>query len=102
MVRPSEGIAMGSPELDSAFDDDYLNFFAERLGDERCGSELATTMSLLALKPVERVADVACGHGRISNRLAREGTVVQGLDAESPFPRDRAPSGTRVGCRCCL
>ena len=41
--------------------------------------------SLLGLKAGEQVADVACGHGRISNRPARDGMVVNGLDASAHY-----------------
>jgi 2-polyprenyl-3-methyl-5-hydroxy-6-metoxy-1,4-benzoquinol methylase len=65
--------------------DRLLYFFAERLGDERSESEVEITTSELGLKAGEQVADVASGHGRISNRLARDGMVVNGGDASAHY-----------------
>lgn len=42
------------------------------------------------------VLDLACGHGRIANRLAARGCQVSGLDASTLFlPRARQDAGTR-------
>jgi SAM-dependent methyltransferase len=68
-------------DFDAILGDDYLYFFSERLSDERSDSAVETITSLLGLKAGDQVADVACGHGRISNRLAQQGIAVKGLDA---------------------
>jgi ubiquinone/menaquinone biosynthesis C-methylase UbiE len=44
---------------------------------------------LLELRPGSRALDLACGHGRIANRLAQRGAVLSGLDP-SPLFLDRA------------
>jgi hypothetical protein len=56
--------------IDELFDEDYLHFFAGRLTDDRADEEASTIWSLLALRDGTEVLDLACGHGRIANRLA--------------------------------
>jgi SAM-dependent methyltransferase len=86
-------------EIDPVFDDDYLYFFGESL-EERADEEAALIWRLLELQPGMEVLDLACGHGRISNRLAERGAQVTGLDA-TPFflevaRRDAAERGVEV------
>ncbi len=69
----------------SVFDEDYLYFYAAGLTDERSDAETDLIWRLLELEPGMRVLDLACGHGRISNRLAARGCEVTGLDATSMF-----------------
>jgi SAM-dependent methyltransferase len=85
------------PSFDAAgvFDDDYLYFFADRL-EERGDAEAGLIWRLLELQPGMRVLDLACGHGRIANRLAARGCHVTGLDAEPAFlRRARRDAGAR-------
>lgn len=67
------------------FDEDYLHFYAPRLADEISDVEVATVWQLLGLGERSRVLDLACGHGRIANRLAGRGAHVTGLDATPIF-----------------
>jgi SAM-dependent methyltransferase len=67
------------------FDEDYLHFFAGRLADEATDVEASTIWTLLALGEGTEVLDLACGHGRIANRLAGMGARVTGLDATRLF-----------------
>lgn len=71
-------------DADGLFDDDYLHFFAEPL-EERADAETDLIWRLLGLEPGMEVLDLACGHGRIANRLAERGCRVTGLDATSAF-----------------
>ncbi|HEY6415821.1 MAG TPA: class I SAM-dependent methyltransferase [Acidimicrobiales bacterium] len=71
--------------IDKLFDEDYLHFFAGRHPDERTDEEASTIWTLLALGDGTDVLDLACGHGRIANRLAAMGARVTGLDATSLF-----------------
>ena len=82
---------MSEPSFDTEglFDEDYLHFYAEMLGDERSDAEVERIWNLLALEPGMEVLDLACGHGRIANRLATRGCRVTGLDA-TPLFLDRA------------
>src|SRR5262245_54230170 len=79
---------MDEPAFDTAsvFDEDYLYFYeATRVTDERSDAETELICRLLDLEPGMRVLDLACGHGRISNRLAARGFEVTGLDATPMF-----------------
>jgi SAM-dependent methyltransferase len=74
-------------DFDEVFDRDYLYFYGLQL-DESDG-EADAIWRLLELEPGMEVLDLACGHGRIANRLAQRGARVAGLDA-TPLFLDRA------------
>jgi cyclopropane fatty-acyl-phospholipid synthase-like methyltransferase len=90
-----------TPRFDhhAIFDEDYLYFYAEVL-DERADAEADLIWRLLELEPGMEVLDLACGHGRISNRLAERGVRVTGLDGTPLFleyaRRDAAERGIEV------
>jgi SAM-dependent methyltransferase len=71
------------------FDEDYLYFSAARLTDNYSDTETQLIWELCELAPGMEVLDLACGHGRIANRLAARGCQVTGLDA-TPLFLDRA------------
>jgi SAM-dependent methyltransferase len=82
--------------IEELFDEDYLYFYAERLADETTDEEAALIQNLLVLQGGEEVLDLACGHGRIANRLATGGARVTGLDATPLFLElARADAGSR-------
>ena len=62
-----------------------LHFYAGALGDERSDADTELLRRLLELQPGMEVPDLACGHGRIANRLAARGCRVTGLDATPLF-----------------
>jgi SAM-dependent methyltransferase len=70
---------------DEVFDDDYLYFYETFLTDERSDRDAELIWRLLELEPGMDVLDLACGHGRIANRLAERGARVTGLDATLRF-----------------
>ncbi len=72
-------------DRDALFDEDYLYFYEEFLSDEQSDLETELIWRLLELEPGMEVLDLACGHGRIANRLAERGTRVTGLDATPLF-----------------
>lgn len=80
--------------------EDYPYFYADRLSDERSEEEAELVWRLLGLEPGARVLDLACGHGRIANRLAARGAVVTGLDLAPAFldlaSQDAAHRGVEV------
>ncbi|WP_236788863.1 class I SAM-dependent methyltransferase [Amycolatopsis sp. GM8] len=78
---------MTDPVFDMAdlFGEDYLYFYADRTGDERSDADTELIWRLLELEPGMEVLDLACGHGRIANRLAARGCHVTGLDATPLF-----------------
>ena len=71
-------------DADAVFDDDYLYFFAERL-EEAADEEADVIWKLLELRPGMEVLDLACGHGRIANRLAERGARMTGFDRTPLF-----------------
>jgi len=68
-----------------AFGEDYLYFYEAVLGSERSDAEAEQVWRLLELEPGSSVLDLACGHGRIANRLAERGAGVTGYDADRFF-----------------
>jgi len=68
-----------------AFGEDYLYFYGTVLGAERSDAEAELVWRLLELRPGTPVLDLACGHGRIANRLAERGARVTGYDADRTF-----------------
>lgn len=71
-------------DFDELFDEDYLYFF-EPLLEETSDAEAAVIWRLLELGRGMEILDLACGHGRIANRLAERGARVTGLDATPLF-----------------
>src|SRR2546423_4313555 len=59
------------------------------LTDELSDRQAELVLRLLGLESGTEVLDLACGHGRIANRLAERGARVTGLDAD-PFFLGRA------------
>jgi SAM-dependent methyltransferase len=83
-------------EREQLFDEDYLYFYEDFLGDEQSDTETDLIWRLLDLEPGMEVLDLACGHGRIANRLAERGARVTGLDATPLFlERARADAERR-------
>lgn len=72
-------------DFEEVFDEDYLYFYADLLGDERSAHDAAVVAGLLGLEPDMHVLDVPCGHGRIANRLAVGGAKVVGVDSNPLF-----------------
>ena len=86
---------MSTPPFDTEglFDDDYLHFAARPL-EEVSDAEVEVVERLLELGPETEVLDLACGHGRIANRLAARGCRTTGLDI-TPLFLDRARRDAR-------
>ena len=78
-----------------AFGEDYLYFYETMLGAERSDLEAELVGRLLGVQPGTSVLDLACGHGRIGNRLAERGAEVTGYDADRYF-LERARSDARA------
>jgi ubiquinone/menaquinone biosynthesis C-methylase UbiE len=82
-------------DVDELFDDDYLYFYEPRLAGVS-DADAGVIWRLLELERGMEVLDLACGHGRIANRLAARGARVAGLDA-TPLFLERARSEAAVG-----
>jgi SAM-dependent methyltransferase len=80
---------MNEFDFEGVFNDDYLYFYEDILTPERTAEDVEKIVELLDLAPGAEILDCPCGHGRISNALARRGLRVTGLDA-SEFFLDRA------------
>ena len=78
---------MSAPRFDfeELFDEDYLYFYAESLTLERTEQQVKLIWGLLGLEAGMSVLDLACGHGRIANRLAERGCQVTGIDKTAIF-----------------
>ncbi|MGP4017212.1 SAM-dependent methyltransferase [Saccharopolyspora sp. 5N708] len=88
---------MTEPEFDTEglFNDDYLHFYGELI-DARSDGETELIWNLLGLEPGTELLDLACGHGRLANRLAARGCQVTGLDYTEVFlEHARADAETR-------
>jgi ubiquinone/menaquinone biosynthesis C-methylase UbiE len=72
-------------DFEATFGEDYLHFYLPYLTEERNVVETNEIIDTLNLRPGERVLDVPCGHGRISNLLAARGLEVTGVDASALF-----------------
>lgn len=76
------------PEFNSraVFDpDDYLYFYEESLTEERTGKEVEALVNFLHLDEPSKIMDLACGHGRHANQLAKRGHSVTGIDITDGF-----------------
>jgi SAM-dependent methyltransferase len=72
-------------EREEVFDEDYLYFYDPLLDEEQSDREAELIWGLLGLSEGSEALDLACGHGRIANRLAARGARVIGLDATPAF-----------------
>lgn len=60
--------------------EDYMFFYGDYLNPQHSDQETYAIANLLAMTSPMRVLDLACGFGRISNRLARLGHEVTGIE----------------------
>jgi SAM-dependent methyltransferase len=67
------------------FGERYLYFYETILTDEVSDAQADLIWRVLELEPDAAVLDLACGHGRIANRLATRGARVTGFDADEFF-----------------
>ena len=67
--------------FDELFGEDYLYFWEAVLPEELSDRQADLIWTLLELEPGMEVLDLACGHGRLANRLAARGARVTGLDS---------------------
>jgi SAM-dependent methyltransferase len=80
------------------YDEDYLRLFAVPAGDDpRSDADSDLIWRLLDLQPGMRVLDLACGHGRIANRLAARGCQVTGLDSSEVFLEHARADAAELG-----
>jgi SAM-dependent methyltransferase len=75
---------MSAFDFEGVFDDDYLYFYEQFLG-ERTEADVDTISGLFELESGAEILDCPCGHGRISNELAVRGFRVSGIDQSKLF-----------------
>jgi SAM-dependent methyltransferase len=78
------------------FGEDYLHFYETWLTDDASDRQTELLWRVLALEPGRDVLDLACGHGRIADRLAARGARVTGLDADEFFLAKAREGGADV------
>ena len=83
-------------DFEQTFGDDYLYFYADFLSDEHNDADADAIVSILGLQGGDTVLDAPCGHGRISNRLARRGMHVVGVDSSELFLARARDDGSSV------
>ena len=64
---------------------DYLYFYGDGLTEERTEKEVQFFIRELGLKKSMKILDLACGHGRHTNRLTELGYDVVGVDINDGF-----------------
>jgi SAM-dependent methyltransferase len=84
-------------DREQVFDEDYLYFYEPSQSDEANDREAELVWELLDLSPGSELLDLACGHGRIANRLAQRGARVTGLDATPMFLDLARADAARMG-----
>ncbi len=65
--------------------DDYMYFYSDYLTPARSDTETAQVVRLLGIDRPMRILDLACGFGRIANRLALLGHRVTGVEYQPGF-----------------
>src|SRR5438093_8925253 len=88
-------------DFEKVFDPEtYLYFYEPMLTPENSEHETNVAWQLLGIEPGMEVLDLACGFGRIANRLAALGARVTGVDASEAFlemaRRDAEERGVEV------
>ncbi len=83
-------------DYDEIFGEDYLYFFGGPL-EGAADANAEAIWRLLDLAPGTAILDLACGHGRIANRLAERGARVTGLDRTRGFLEHARADAARRG-----
>ncbi|MGW8526559.1 MULTISPECIES: SAM-dependent methyltransferase [Nocardiopsidaceae] len=77
------------------FDEYYLRFWEGELADDRLKRDVGLVLELAGLRPGDRILDVACGYGRMTNSLTVSGFDATGVDL-SVFLLDEARARARA------
>lgn len=67
------------------FDETYLKLWSPLHSAETCEDEAQDIISVMQLRPGDRVLDAPCGYGRVTLPLASRGLRVTGLDLSAPL-----------------
>ncbi len=77
--------------------DDYMFFYSDYLTPERSDTEARAVIDLLGMDRPMRVLDLACGFGRIANRLALLGHRVTGVEYQPGFLEIARTAAEKMG-----
>lgn len=77
--------------------DDYLYFYEYALTEEKTNKEIDFLVKELELQVPMEILDLACGHGRHSNKLAMMGYKVTGVDITLGFLKMAMDEARRLG-----
>lgn len=73
-------------DFDAVFEpDDYLYFYEDRISEEQTKKEIDFLIKELELQKSTKILDLACGHGRHTNKLAELGYNITGVDINKGF-----------------
>ncbi len=76
-------------DYDAVFEvKDYLYFYEDNLTAEGTKKQIKFLIRYLKMKKSMKIMDLACGHGRHTNRLAQRGYDVIGIDKSEGFLRE--------------
>lgn len=78
--EPEEGDVAERDWWDGYFDETFVDLYRDFLTRERTGREVRGLRQMVPVAPPAEVLDLACGWGRHSVALAKEGFRVTGLD----------------------
>jgi ubiquinone/menaquinone biosynthesis C-methylase UbiE len=83
-------------DFDEVFDEDYLYFYEPILA-QTSDADSEVIWQLLGLDAGAQALDLACGYGRIAERLAQRGASVAGLDSSPLFLEHARQSAAAAG-----
>ena len=76
-------------DYDAVFDvNDYLYFYEDHITKEITDKQIEFLQKYLEIKKEMKILDLACGHGRHTNRLTAKGYNVIGLDKSAGFLKE--------------
>ncbi len=80
---------------------DYLYFYGDGLTEERTEKEVQFFIRELGLRKSMKILDLACGHGRHTNRLSELGYDVIGVDISPGFLKIAKNEAKNKGLKVC-
>ena len=85
-------------DYDAVFEaEDYLYFYEEHITPEASEKQVDFLVEYLELKKSMKILDLACGHGRHTNRLVQHGYDVVGLDKSKDFLKEARKRAKKFG-----
>jgi SAM-dependent methyltransferase len=79
--------------------DDYLHFYLHTINDDVTAIQVDFLVNQLKLDKQVNILDLACGHGRHANRLAKLGHKVTGVDITPGFLKMASQDARKAGVK---